>query len=132
MADNVFVSTYLQDLKLRGVDMLFHPGTHDFVCFDLAWGGKHHPNIPIYLKANTGHGKRGGHPGSERGEQNKAAFLMEHFFEDFDSLLESPTVKSRREGNRLQVEVAFKPGSCLLYTSPSPRDQRGSRMPSSA
>ena len=26
----------------------------------------------------------------------------------------------------------FKDGSCLLYTSPSPRDQRGSRMPSSA
>ena len=24
------------------------------------------------------------------------------------------------------------PGGCLLYTSPSPRDQRGSRMPSSA
>ena len=24
------------------------------------------------------------------------------------------------------------PGVCLLYTSPSPRDQRGSRMPSSA
>ena len=26
----------------------------------------------------------------------------------------------------------YKAGSCLLYTSPSPRDQRGSRMPSSA
>ena len=26
----------------------------------------------------------------------------------------------------------FCVGSCLLYTSPSPRDQRGSRMPSSA
>ena len=25
-----------------------------------------------------------------------------------------------------------QPDSCLLYTSPSPRDQRGSRMPSSA
>ena len=25
-----------------------------------------------------------------------------------------------------------RPSSCLLYTSPSPRDQRGSRMPSSA
>ena len=25
-----------------------------------------------------------------------------------------------------------KPKLCLLYTSPSPRDQRGSRMPSSA
>ena len=28
------------------------------------------------------------------------------------------------------AEVSFTP--CLLYTSPSPRDQRGSRMPSSA
>ena len=27
---------------------------------------------------------------------------------------------------------AFGPNTCLLYTSPSPRDQRGSRMPSSA
>ena len=26
----------------------------------------------------------------------------------------------------------FVKGTCLLYTSPSPRDQRGSRMPSSA
>ena len=26
----------------------------------------------------------------------------------------------------------WKYNSCLLYTSPSPRDQRGSRMPSSA
>ena len=26
----------------------------------------------------------------------------------------------------------FNPNTCLLYTSPSPRDQRGSRMPSSA
>ena len=28
-----------------------------------------------------------------------------------------------------QLDVAY---ACLLYTSPSPRDQRGSRMPSSA
>ena len=27
---------------------------------------------------------------------------------------------------------AYEAYSCLLYTSPSPRDQRGSRMPSSA
>ena len=31
---------------------------------------------------------------------------------------------------RSAIEVV--PGACLLYTSPSPRDQRGSRMPSSA
>ena len=32
----------------------------------------------------------------------------------------------------LKVTRAEKTGICLLYTSPSPRDQRGSRMPSSA
>ena len=42
-------------------------------------------------------------------------------------------------GTRLMLEVAQHLGenavrtiACLLYTSPSPRDQRGSRMPSSA
>ena len=33
------------------------------------------------------------------------------------------------------LNITIKPGGpdiCLLYTSPSPRDQRGSRMPSSA
>ena len=29
-------------------------------------------------------------------------------------------------------EISPIPLACLLYTSPSPRDQRGSRMPSSA
>ena len=31
-----------------------------------------------------------------------------------------------------QEEISNMFASCLLYTSPSPRDQRGSRMPSSA
>ena len=31
-----------------------------------------------------------------------------------------------------QLVVNARPCACLLYTSPSPRDQRGSRMPSSA
>ena len=30
------------------------------------------------------------------------------------------------------LQAADVPKGCLLYTSPSPRDQRGSRMPSSA
>ena len=33
---------------------------------------------------------------------------------------------------RLVEEAIMTPWFCLLYTSPSPRDQRGSRMPSSA
>ena len=39
-------------------------------------------------------------------------------------------VKNRRENN--VDEYKSQQYSCLLYTSPSPRDQRGSRMPSSA
>ena len=31
-----------------------------------------------------------------------------------------------------KVQVARHPNSCLLYTSPSPRDYAASRMPSSA
>ena len=33
---------------------------------------------------------------------------------------------------KLRPQSATNKASCLLYTSPSPRDQRGSRMPSSA
>ena len=35
-------------------------------------------------------------------------------------------------GSEIKAILAATPNSCLLYTSPSPRDQRGSRMPSSA
>ena len=31
-----------------------------------------------------------------------------------------------------ETHFGSRPNTCLLYTSPSPRDQRGSRMPSSA
>ena len=34
--------------------------------------------------------------------------------------------------NRKEAKDHGEGGVCLLYTSPSPRDQRGSRMPSSA
>ena len=40
-----------------------------------------------------------------------------------------------KRGKRIQRKKKYFPGYvlvCLLYTSPSPRDQRGSRMPSSA
>ena len=40
------------------------------------------------------------------------------------------TIAQIRDPNLL--EPSRGAGPCLLYTSPSPRDQRGSRMPSSA
>ena len=39
------------------------------------------------------------------------------------------TLSSEAETGRLAAILVY---ACLLYTSPSPRDQRGSRMPSSA
>ena len=39
---------------------------------------------------------------------------------------------SRQFGCDLYVKLECQQYTCLLYTSPSPRDQRGSRMPSSA
>ena len=44
--------------------------------------------------------------------------------------LAAPAV-ARAEPTVLKVQAGWG-GGCLLYTSPSPRDQRGSRMPSSA
>ena len=48
------------------------------------------------------------------------------YYNLFSHLLENVLVSSSDE---LNSEL---PNNCLLYTSPSPRDQRGSRMPSSA
>ena len=51
----------------------------------------------------------------------------------FSSTHNDPEAKSKQ-----RAEIEFRESgqtrrySCLLYTSPSPRDQRGSRMPSSA
>ena len=42
-------------------------------------------------------------------------------------------VKGRKEDTKtIKQQVLSDYKGCLLYTSPSPRDQRGSRMPSSA
>ena len=54
-----------------------------------------------------------------------------------------PVLQAPKKNKRdARLFVTFRPGekisneisatACLLYTSPSPRDQRGSRMPSSA
>ena len=59
----------------------------------------------------------------------KASF--NYFFEDIleaGIVLKGSEIKSVRDG-KVNIADSY---ACLLYTSPSPRDQRGSRMPSSA
>ena len=43
-----------------------------------------------------------------------------------------PTVDDVIEAMKDVIDPELMVNVCLLYTSPSPRDQRGSRMPSSA
>ena len=58
---------------------------------------------------------------------------MENTYQDLITDIQSknPKIGGKLEGGKkFKIKSDFKP--CLLYTSPSPRDQRGSRMPSSA
>ena len=51
----------------------------------------------------------------------------------FDALADGTQVQIYREVDLpVSFSILTRGKSCLLYTSPSPRDQRGSRMPSSA
>ena len=55
--------------------------------------------------------------------------------EAYDAKYVSPTGADRTYGAAVAADdgrVAALSGLCLLYTSPSPRDKRQSRMPSSA
>jgi hypothetical protein len=92
--------------------MLFHPGTHDMVAYDMAWGGANHPSIPLYLGANSGHGKKG-HPNIEQDQQNKSALLLRHFFPDEvrEPLLISPAIETKLTRDTLRVTVRFAPDS---------------------
>ena len=50
----------------------------------------------------------------------------------FIQLVNDPTRITDRTETLIDVILSTKPENCLLYTSPSPRDKRQSRMPSSA
>ena len=50
----------------------------------------------------------------------------------FGSEIETPNLDELAMNGVRLTNFHAAPTCCLLYTSPSPRDQRGSRMPSSA
>ena len=52
----------------------------------------------------------------------------QHRWQDIAPIYQSYAQRQREVRDRFVDELK----TCLLYTSPSPRDQRGSRMPSSA
>ena len=56
---------------------------------------------------------------------------MENKISAQDNIEESAMYKTEKASDSDDKEIK-RLYNCLLYTSPSPRDQRGSRMPSSA
>ena len=50
----------------------------------------------------------------------------------WNSIFENKIIRWNVNHEDKEVHISTNSGLCLLYTSPSPRDQRGSRMPSSA
>ena len=63
-----------------------------------------------------------------------ATFLQEYgaSIEGMTADIEGTAAKIEANGIFTKAAVAAKAIPCLLYTSPSPRDHRGSRMPSAA
>ena len=102
-------------LMERGVDILFEPGTHDYVAYDIVWGAQNHPQVPVYYQPNGGHSQTP-HVATAKDEQNRDAFLWHHFFGG-DSLLSPPTSSHKVDKNKLTVRVSFEEG-------PQPTDGR--------
>ena len=65
----------------------------------------------------------------------RAKMLKQEGFEDMQWSSPEWKIKGGRllkQSGKNTSSVSLRYFHCLLYTSPSPRDQRGSRMPSSA
>ena len=76
--------------------------------YDILWGAQNHPQLPVYYKPNGGHSQTP-HVASAKDEQNKEAFLWNHFFGG-ESLLSPPTSSHEVDKDKLNVSVSFNEG----------------------
>ena len=106
---SVCVAENWDRLMERGVDVLFQPGTHDYVAYDILWGAQNHPQLPVYHQPSGGH-YHTPHVATAKDEQNRDAFLWNHFFGG-QSLLSPPTSSHKVEKDKLKVGVSFNEGS---------------------
>ena len=108
LLSSVCVSENWDRLMERGVDILFEPGTHDYVAYDILWGAQNHPQVPVYYQPNGGHSQTP-HVAAAKDEQNRDAFLWNHFFGG-DPLLKPPTSSHKIDKDKLNVSVSFDEG----------------------
>ena len=105
---SVTVAENWDRLMERGVDILFEPGTHDYVAYDILWGAQNHPQVPVYYQPNGGHSQTP-HVATAKDEQNRDAFLWHHFFGG-DPLLSPPASSHKVDKDKLRVTVRFAEG----------------------
>ncbi|MDG2222311.1 MAG: hypothetical protein P8L85_13090 [Rubripirellula sp.] len=105
---SVCVTENWDRLMERGVEILFQPGTHDYVAYDVLWGAQNHPPLPVYYEPNGGHHQTP-HVATAKDEQNRDAFLWNHFFGG-ESLLSPPTSTHKVDKDKLRVRVSFDEG----------------------
>lgn len=106
---SVCVTENWDKLTERGVDILFQPGTHDWVAYDVLWGAQNHPQLPVYYKPNGGHEQKP-HGAAYKDNQNIEAFLWNHFF-GVESMLKPPTSNYKVKKDKLTVSVHFNEGT---------------------
>jgi len=95
-------------LRERGVDVLFQPGTHDWLAYDVLWGAQNHPQLPVYYEPNGGH-LQTPHVAAESDNENLQAFLWNHFFGG-EPLLSPPASSHEVIGDKLKIHVRFENG----------------------
>ncbi|MHC5191375.1 MAG: carboxylesterase family protein [Planctomycetota bacterium] len=108
MADYIFVTRNMDQLTERGVEMLFHPTTHDFNSYSILQAAQNFPKIPVFYDANGGHGQELHHAAQEH--DNLEAFILGHFFDDVEPMLKPPSVNSELTDGKLIVNVCFEDG----------------------
>jgi hypothetical protein len=108
LLSSVCVTENWDRLMERGVDILFQPGTHDYVAYDILWGAQNHPQLPVYYEPNGGHDQMP-HVAAAKDEQNRDAFLWHHFF-GCESLLSPPSSSHEVIGDKLKIRVRFENG----------------------
>ncbi len=108
MADYIFVTRNMDQLRERGVEMLFDPTTHDFNSYSILQAAQNFPRIPTYYQPNGGHGQELHHATQEN--DNLPAFILGHFFEDLEPMLEPPSISHEISDDKLLVTVRFEDG----------------------
>ena len=71
-------------------------------------------------------------PDSENNRHNVGFKIIDSINKKFGLSKQKPKFKGLLTTGNVGDKKIYAIKPCLLYTSPSPRDQRGSRMPSSA